>query len=105
MKNWSHDKLHELIDANPKLKTRSDIVHSLPQTSGVEREKGKLSMMELYAEAVGCKRVVQAKKFVDKVFERMRNGGNIGEISTDYIADKICHSPLGNDYTCFCDEN
>ena len=104
MRQWTHDELHALTDGDPHLKEKSDEVHSLPQVSSEEKEQGKLQMMEIYAEATNCIRVNTAKEFVTKVFSCMRQGKTLDTLCEEYATQKLCHSSLGNNYICFCDE-
>jgi len=104
MQQWTHDELHELIDKSPALKPKSDKVHELPQTNAEEREQGKLQMMGVYAEAINCKQATTAKEFVRKIFLCMKQGGTLDTLREEYASQKLCHSPAGNDYLCFCDE-
>lgn len=104
MRHWTHDELHALMDSNPALKAKSDEVHAFPQTNLEEREHGKLQMTEIYAEAISCKQVGAAKEFVKKAFSCMKRGLVLNEIRDEYASQKLCHSPNGNDYVCFCDE-
>ena len=64
MRHLTHDELHTLMDNNPSLRAKSDRVHALPQVSSQEKEEGKLQMMEIYTEAIGCKQVDIAKEYV-----------------------------------------
>ncbi len=104
MRRWTHDELHAFMDSNPSLKEKSDKVHSLPQNSSEEKEQGKLLMMEIYTEAVSCGQVNTAKDFVVSVFSHTRQGEAFDALRQEYVLQKSCHSPLGNDYMCFCDE-
>lgn len=104
MRQWTHDELHVLMDGNPKLKAKSDKVHALPQNSSEEKEQGKLQMMEIYAEAINCVRVNIAKEFITKAFSCMRRDMTLDVLCEEYASQKLCHSPLGNNYVCFCDE-
>lgn len=104
MRQWAHDELHALMDSNPNLKEKSDRVHSLPQVSSEEKEQGKLQMMEIYAEAINCGRVNTAKDFIIGVFALMRRGEALDTLRDEYASKKFCHSSLGNNYICFCDE-
>ena len=105
MKQWTHDELHALMDSSPKLKEKSDKAHALPQSNEEERERGKLQMMEIYTEAIGCSNVTVAQDFTREVFSCMKRGVGLDAIRTEYSSKKLCHSPLGNDYLCFCDKN
>ncbi|OHA06355.1 MAG: hypothetical protein A3A28_04805 [Candidatus Sungbacteria bacterium RIFCSPLOWO2_01_FULL_47_32] len=91
------------MEKDSALKLKSDRVHAIPQISVDERKQGKIKMMELYTEAVGCKRVDEAKEFVEKVFACMKRGAGLEHIHDEYATKKLCHSPLGNDYVCFCE--
>jgi len=104
MRLWTHDELHDLIDNTPALKEKSDATHALPQISSEERERGKLQMMEIYVTAVNCKRAYAAREYVNKVFAYLRRGQLWSALSDEYTSQKLCHSPAGNDYVCFCDE-
>lgn len=104
MRQWTHDELHVLMDGNPHLKEKSGAVHSLPSVNSEEKERGKLQMMEIYAEAVNCMQVDTAKDFVTKAFSRMRQGKTLDALCEEYALQKLCHSSLGNNYICFCDE-
>ena len=103
MQYWTHDELHALMDNSHSLKARSDKVHTLPQNNSEEKEHSKLQMMGIYAEATNCQKVNNAKEFIRNAFSRMRLGGTLDELRKEYASQKLCHSPLGNDYTCFCD--
>lgn len=102
MRKWSHDELHALMESNPNLKERSDREHSQLRVTSEEKEQGKLKMMEIYAEAIGCNQLFAAQEYVRKVFERLRQGTIWDELRSEYTSQKLCHSPLGNDYLCFC---
>lgn len=106
MKLWTHDELHELMEASPSLKEKSDEAHTLPRVNSEEKEEGKLRMMEIYAEAVGCRQAEAAKDFVREVFANMRKGMSLDDfvdrLSEEYIFEKRCHAPAGNNYLCFC---
>src|SRR3989344_3950078 len=104
MRQWNHDELHALMDGSPKLKAESNEVHSLPKNSSEEEEQGKLQMMEIYAEAIGCTQVNTSKEFVAKAFSCMRQGETLDLLQKENALQKLCHSPLGNNYVCFCDE-
>lgn len=104
MRQWTHDELHALIDNDPNLKAKSDKVHALPQSSQEEREQGKLQMMEIYAEAISCKQVETAKAFITRAFVCMKQGSEIKIESAEYLSQKKCHAPLGNNFVCFCDK-
>ena len=104
MRQYTHDELHTLIDSNLILKEKSDKVHTLSQTDVDERKIGKLKMMEIYAEVVICKQMNTAKEFVEKVFILMKQGTVLDTLCNECVVQKLCHSPLGNDYVCFCDE-
>lgn len=99
-----HDELHALMDSIPVLKAKSAEIHALPQTNLDEREHGKLRMIEVYAEAVGCKQTDMAKEFVRKAFLCLRQELKLTGIRGEYISQKLCHSPIGNDYVCFCEQ-
>ncbi|OGF49503.1 hypothetical protein A2W40_03860 [Candidatus Giovannonibacteria bacterium RIFCSPHIGHO2_01_45_12] len=104
MRQLTHDELHALMDGDPHLKEKSDEVHSLPQVSSEEKERGKLQMMEIYAEAINCTRLDTAKDFVKKAFSLIRRGETLDTLCEEYASRKLCHSSLGNNYICFCDE-
>lgn len=104
MRHWTHDELHVLMNSSLSLKTKSDRVHSFPQVSSEQKEQGKLQMMEIYAEAIDCKQADAAKEFVKKAFSHMKQKLELDDIREEYASQKLCHSPLGNDYMCFCDE-
>jgi len=104
MRKFTHDELHVLTDENPSLKAKSYQAHSLPQNTSEEKEIGKLQMMEIYAEAVECRQVETAKEFVKKVFTCLREGKPWETMINEYASQRLCHSPVGNDYMCFCDE-
>ena len=59
--------------------------------------------MELYAEVIRCRQVGGAKEFVKKVFLYMRQKMAWDVLRDEYVLQKLCHSPAGNDYVCFCD--
>ena len=74
MKEFTHEQLHDKIDNNPKLKIKSDGVHSLPRpTSLEEAELLKLKMMEIYAEAIGCQQCENAQKLVTEIYSFFKN--------------------------------
>lgn len=102
MRLWTHDELHALMDNNTALRTRSDEAHALPRASLEEKERGKLKMMEIYAEAVDCKNINSAKEWVRTVFECLRQRVAWDLLRNQYAKQKLCHSPSGNDYMCFC---
>ena len=104
MRHWTHDELHALMDSDPALKRKSDKVHAIPETSSEKKEQGKLQMMEIYTEAINCKQVETAKEYVKKVFACLKQGRAYDALRNEYASQKLCHSPLGNDYTCFCGE-
>lgn len=104
MRHWTHDELHILMDDNPILKAKSDRAHALPRVSSEEKEQGKLQMMEIYAEAINCKQAETAKEYVKKIFECLKRGIIWDALRNECVLQKLCYSPLGNDYTCFCDE-
>jgi len=104
MRHWTHDELHALMDNSPTLKIKSDRVHALPRISSEQEEQGKLQMIEIYADAIRCKQVDIAKEYVKKVFDCLRRGAAWDALLNEYALQKLCHSPLGNDYICFCDE-
>ena len=104
MRQWTHDELHTLMDGDPHLKEKSDKVHSLPRVSSEEKEQGKLQMMEIYTEAINCTRLDSAKDFIEKAFSLMRRGETLDMLCEEYALQKLCHSSLGNNYKCFCDE-
>ncbi|MDP3769353.1 MAG: hypothetical protein Q8R40_00225 [bacterium] len=104
MRHWTHEELHALMDSDQALKIKSDNVHALPRVSSEQKERGKLQMMELYAEAIHCKQINIAKEYVKKVFECLRQEKTWGIFHNEYVSQKMCHSPLGNDYICFCNE-
>lgn len=104
MRRWTHDELHVLMENNSNLKEKSDKVHSLSQKSSEEKEHGKLQMMKIYSEAVNCTQLNTAKDFITSAFSRMRQSETLDALREEYASQKLCHSPLGNDYMCFCDE-
>jgi len=113
MRQYEHEELHALMDNNLSLKEKSDKAHALPRVSSTEHEQGKMQMMEIYAEAVGCRQIGTAKMFVREVFSRLRQGSPkqgmpidsfLNELSEEYALNKWCHAPAGNNYMCFCDE-
>lgn len=104
MRHWTHDELHALMDSSPTLKVKSDKVHALPRVSSEEKERGKLQMMEIYAEAINCKQADAAKEYVKKIFVCLRRGQVYDAPHNEYALQRLCHSPLGNDYVCFCNE-
>lgn len=108
MRIYTHEELHDLMDGDPSLKTKSDKAHAVPRNNLEEYEQGKLAMMEIYAEAIGCGQMETAKKFVQEVYARARKGVPLKDfldaLSGEYISKKWCHAPAGNNYMCFCDE-
>lgn len=104
MRCWTHDELHALTDNSPSLKAKSEAAHAIPRASSEEKEQGKLLMMEIYAEAVNCKQLGVAQEYVRKVFICLRSGYSLTSLPAAYASRKLCHSPAGNDYVCFCDE-
>ena len=121
MRHLTHSELHKLIDNDFILKEKSDRVHTLPSDVLNDWRDGKYSMMEIYAEAVGCNNVENAKLFVEKVFvyiglqcSSKREWFNIASLSEhkdvlgllrqEYVLKRLCHSSGGNDYMCYCDE-
>ena len=105
MRHWTHDELHALMDSNQGLKAKSERAHALLQVTSMEKEHGKLQMMEIYAEAIGCKRADAAKEYIKKVFTHLRRRETWDAVRYEYASQKLCHSPLGNDYVCYCDES
>ena len=103
MRLWTHDELHDGMDSNAILKTKSDRVHSLPKNTPAEKEQGKLAMMEIYAAVTDCKQIDFAKEFIRKYFARVKTQEDLDALRVEYADQKLCHSPLGNDYMCFCD--
>ena len=104
MRHWTHDELHTLIGSNNILKIQSDEVHALPKRNSEDRENSKLRMMAIYAETIHCKQIDIAREFVKKVFANLRQGMTRDVLIKEYSAQRLCHSPVGNDYLCFCDE-
>lgn len=122
MRKWTHDELHALMDSNPILKERSDKIHSLPDSDSITGWlEGKKLMMSVYAEAVGCSKTKDAIEFLCSVFVHIKKysrtkkewhtlppspetSGAIEQMAKVTANNKICHSPGGNDYLCFCDE-
>ena len=104
MRHWTHEELHALINSDSALKIKSGNVHALLRVNSEQKEQGKLQMMELYAQATHCKQINTAKEYVKKVFECLRQEKALGILHNQYISQKLCHSPLGNDYICFCNE-
>lgn len=104
MRLWTHVELHAFMDNDVNLKAKSDRVHALPQNSSAEKEQGKLQMMEIYAEAVNCKQTDAAKEFIQKYFSCVKTITDLDALREEYASQKLCHSPLGNNYMCFCDE-
>lgn len=104
MRLWTHDELHILMDSNPALKEKSDRVHDLPRINFEEKERGKIQMMEIYAEAIRCNQVGAAREYVREVFTCLRQQQPYDTLHDAYTSKKRCHSPAGNNYLCFCDE-
>lgn len=102
MRQWTHEELHTLIDSSSSLKAKSEAEHSFSRISSEEKEQGKLKMMEIYAEAVCCKHADSAREFVKEIFVCLRQERTLGELRSKYALQKLCHSPLGNNYICFC---
>ena len=86
MRAWTHDELHALMDDDPVLKEKSDRVHALSTITSEEEEQGKLRMMEIYSEAVGCGQVDSAKEFVVEVFKRLRQQSDWADLRDEYTA-------------------
>lgn len=104
MRKWTHDELHALMENDANLKEKSDIEHSQLRNTSEEKEQGKLKMMEIYAQAIGCNQLAAAQEYVRKVFEHLRQNEAWDELRHEYILNEWCHSPSGNDYLCFCEE-
>ena len=122
MRHLTHSELHTLIDNDFILKEKSDRVHALPTTDVLNHwREGKYSMMEVYVEAIGCSSIGSAKLFVEKVFAYMglqcsskkewfniallpEHKDVLGSLREEYVLKRLCHSPGGNDYMCYCDE-
>lgn len=117
---WTHDELHQLIDTNPQLKAESDGVHALPDESSFEEAAGRKSrMLRIYTAAVGCNRLSDALNALQEVYAYLSAhyvwGGIVGltnddwrainSIAQTYETKRMCHSPLGNNYFCFCNED
>lgn len=103
MRLWTHEELHAGMDSNPILKAKSDKAHSVPQNTPAEKEQGKLEMMEIYVEVTSCKQVESAKEFIRKFFVQVKPKEGLEALRVEFAAKKLCHSPAGNDYMCFCD--
>lgn len=126
MKYFSHEKLHKLMDVQKNLKERSDKIHSMPPSDSIDDwRKQKLELMKIYAEAVGCKRLNMALKFVNETIgyikqqthsvnqwkdpilvskHRKKFSPSFHALREKYQKSKMCHSSNGNDYICYCDE-
>ena len=104
MQQWTHAELHVLIDSDAFLKEKSDRTHALSKFSLEEREQGKLQMMEIYAKVIQCQQVEAAKEYAKKIFACLREGSIWSAVHDEYASRRLCHSPLGNDFMCFCDE-
>lgn len=121
MKEWSHEELHQTMDSTPQLKKLSDYVHGLPKAQSWEDAVDqKKQMIVIFAQAGGCQQIAVAQEAVREVFvffqtqyvtfENYTNPGSndpstgraIREISDRYRRKHLCHSPLGNNYLCFC---
>lgn len=113
MKHWTHDELHELIDGDPALKKRSDKAHAFPSDYLDGLAKGKRQMLNIYVEVAGCKRLHQAKDYLEAIIQHIEFitweeykskglGNKLTELQDKYKAEKKCHSPAGNDYVCHC---
>lgn len=117
---WTHDELRQLIDANSELKAKSDKLHALAPTNSLhEFEKRKLQMMQIYAEAVKCKKRTHARTFVKKTMKYIktqctsptewkkivpypRHQRKLTALQKKYRWQKKCFSPNNNDYICYC---
>ena len=122
MKHWTHEEMHALMIDNPIFKDRSDKIHSAPDSVLIDDwYNGKKQMMTVYADAVGCSRITDALAFLEDVFTHIKKNcrtkqewhalpstpetsGVISRIAKAAADSRICHSPGGNDYICFCDE-
>ena len=109
MRHCAHDELHELIDSNLLLKTKSDEAHALPATSLEEGRAGKFLMMAIYAKALGCTRLEEALEFTRRVYELRGEKPSeeftaaLNLLKEEYDSARRCHSPEGNDYSCYCE--
>jgi len=122
MKEWSHDELHQLMNADPRLKDKSNKVYSMPAPVSLDEwGEQKHRMMQIYAEAVGCKQFADAANFLDNVLEHIKkhcssledwksvaslpeHRDTLQTLGETFKAQKKCCSPEGNDYVCYCDE-
>lgn len=124
MREWGHDELHELIDSSESLRQKSDTIHSLAPTDSLHgnRER-KVTMIEIFAEAVGCKHAESAVRSVWEVFNYIAEHCSswtewkkaassdetlldaIDALSTSYSARCLCHSSEGNNYICYCNKD
>jgi hypothetical protein len=123
MKEYDHDKLHELMNADESLKKESERIHSFPDSDLVsDWTVGNQEMIKLYAKAVGCNSVETALESAKEVLEYIKEvSGNskkrwkeivttsehksrLTVIRTINTAGRKCHSPNGNNYRCYCDE-
>ncbi len=120
MLQLTHDELHKLIDEDLQLKAESDKIHLYPTTDSLEDWfEGKCQMMEIYSRAIKCQKVTDAKNFVEKVFAYIKKHSSSKQewfstatsqehkkalctIKQEYISQRLCHSPNGNDYICYC---
>ena len=123
MKVYNHDELHDLIDNNPRLKQRSDEIHSLPPNDEWgEVERRKYLMIEIWADAIACQKrdsAIVAMGMVINYFSR--HSKSLGDLHSnsqfqEHLAEskkmenelannKRCHISGGNNYVCFCNSS
>lgn len=119
MKEWTHEELHKLMENDPEIKLRSDEIHAIPETDDlIQREQNKMLLMKIYADAIGCKKGEESKQVIADIFGLIKREfttwsewqsssatqhfEEIVRICEPYQEKKICHSPKGNNYVCYC---
>lgn len=94
----------------------------MPEVSSLDSWRdGKIKMMEIYAEAIDCRWITSARVFLDNVFAYIKKYSSskqewlsisssvehrqsLSAMRQEHATNRLCHSPGGNDYVCYCDE-
>lgn len=122
MRNWKRDEIRAKIEKNPVLKTEFDRLQVQERANDLDTWAVQLRhMIELNAQAIGCKRLLDLEEQLGEVMDYIIEHANsrlgwkkivnmaihqraIKTLEENRAAQRICHRVRGDEYICYCDE-